>query len=200
MVRRFDVSALPATPWKNGGGSTLEVARWPAAAGIEDFDWRVSIATIAASGPFSVFPGVDRSITLLEGDGVQLQGEGVAHRLAAPLEPFAFAGDGAVDCRLLGGASRDFNVMSRRGRWRPQVRVLRGAGELPVAPHGLLLAWRGDWSATSTKGGGDQVLRAGQGLWWADADCAWSMACGEAEGALLAVQWHPAAAGDAPAR
>ena len=61
-VQAFSRAALPATPWKNGGGTTQEIAGWPAGAGLDAFGWRVSIACIAASGPFSVFAGIDRSI------------------------------------------------------------------------------------------------------------------------------------------
>ncbi|MFT4266569.1 MAG: HutD family protein [Xenophilus sp.] len=186
LLQRFDVARLPATPWKNGGGSTREIACWPVGAGFEAFDWRVSIASIASSGPFSVFMGVDRVITLLEGDGVQLQGPGVAHRLDAVLQPFAFSGDAPIDCTLLGGPSTDFNVMSRRGRVRAELRVLRGDTDLPAAPHGLLLALCGRWQA------GDEALAAQQGLWWAGADRAWPLQSSEADAVLLAVAWHPA--------
>ncbi len=180
----FDTAALPATPWKNGGGSTREIASWPSGAGFENFDWRVSIASIAASGPFSTFAGVDRVITLLEGDGVRLHGEALDHRLAKPLAPFAFRGDDRIDCTLLGGPCSDFNVMTRRSRLRAVLRVLHRTAELPAAPHGLVLAWRGSWRA------GDVPLAPGQGLWWADAATAWPVATDDADAALLAVQWH----------
>ena len=72
-LQRFDTAELHATPWKNGGGTTRQVACWPPGAGSDDFDWRVSIATIAASGPFSTFPGIDRTIMLLDGPGVHLR-------------------------------------------------------------------------------------------------------------------------------
>ncbi|WP_369820961.1 HutD family protein [Pseudorhodoferax sp. Leaf274] len=185
-MQRFDVDALAATPWKNGGGSTREIASWPPGAGFDGFDWRVSVASIAASGPFSRFAGVDRIITLLGGDGVRLQGEGIDHHLATPLAPFAFSGDARIDCTLLGGASSDFNVMTRRGRLRAELRVLRGAAGLAAAPHGLLLAWRGGWRA------GGQPLAQGQGLWWADAATPWAVATDDPDAALLAVQWHTA--------
>ncbi len=183
-LQRFAIAALPATPWKNGGGSTREIACWPQGAGFDDFLWRVSIARIAASGPFSRFAGVDRVITLLEGDGVRLQGHGVNHRLDQPLAPFAFSGDNAIDCTLLGGPSSDFNVMTRRGRLRATLQVLDAGAELPAASHGLLLAWRGHWQAAG------QLLAHGQGLWWADAPTAWTLSTDDAEAALLAVQWH----------
>jgi len=49
-------------PWKNGGGETVEIAISPQGAGLADFDWRVSMATVASDGPFSVFPGIDRTL------------------------------------------------------------------------------------------------------------------------------------------
>jgi len=72
-MHRFDLATVPPTPWKNGGGATRELACWPSGAGMHDFEWRVSVATIAAPGPFSAFAGVDRQIMLLDSDGVHLR-------------------------------------------------------------------------------------------------------------------------------
>ena len=33
----FDLATVPATPWKNGGGSTRELACWPLGAGMDAF-------------------------------------------------------------------------------------------------------------------------------------------------------------------
>ncbi|MBM3526239.1 MAG: HutD family protein, partial [Alphaproteobacteria bacterium] len=52
-------------PWKNGLGRTAEIARAPATG--EAFDWRLSIATIAADGAFSVFPGCERTLVPIAG-------------------------------------------------------------------------------------------------------------------------------------
>lgn len=183
-MQRFTVSALPVTPWKNGGGSTQEIACWPAGATLENFAWRVSIARIASSGPFSDFPGVDRIITLLDGDGVHLHGAGVDRRLDRPLEPFAFPGDVAIDCTLLGNASSDFNVMTRRERMAADVRILRAAATTPVASHGLLLAVRGSWLADEAR------LEAGQGVWWADEARTFTLTPLNEDAGLVAVNWH----------
>ena len=115
----LDLATTPTVAWKNGGGSTRELACWPPGAGMDSFAWRVSVATIARPGPFSAFPGVDRQIMLLEGDGVQLQaGAGQwQHALTQRWAPFAFSGKEPVDCRMLGGVSTDFNLMLRRGEW-----------------------------------------------------------------------------------
>ena len=66
MKQFLDLASTPPVPWKNGGGSTRELACWPPGAGMDSFAWRVSVATIARPGPFSAFPGVDRQIMLLE--------------------------------------------------------------------------------------------------------------------------------------
>ncbi|CAI0727404.1 HutD family protein [Serratia ficaria] len=156
----FDFAELPVSPWRNGGGETREIACWPP--GAQDFDWRASIATIAQDGPFSAFAGIDRSITLLEGDGVHLFSAGrIDHALAQVGEPFAFSGDVALDARLLGGGSRDFNIMTRRGRHAAGVRRINAAVALPAGHAGVLYALSGEWSLP-----GEVTLRARQGAWW----------------------------------
>lgn len=102
--------------WKNGGGETTEIIVSPHGASMDDFDWRVSMARVASDGPFSLFPCIDRSLTLLEGEGMTLQVEGMgAHHLTIASDPFAFPGDVAVQSRLDAGAILDLNVMTRRG-------------------------------------------------------------------------------------
>jgi environmental stress-induced protein Ves len=120
----FDAYALPGTPWKNGGGVTRTLLASPPGAGFENFDWRVSIADVAASGEFSRFPGVDRTIVLLSGAGMVLRIDYTEVRtLNVPFEPYAFSGDSHVDSRLLDGPARDFNLMTRRGRVHATLKV-----------------------------------------------------------------------------
>lgn len=164
-MQRFDLAGVPPTPWKNGGGATRELACWPPGAGMDDFDWRVSVATIAASGPFSRFAGVDRQIMLLAGDGVHLHAPGgLDHRLDQRWQPLAFAGEAAVACTLLGGESTDFNLMLRRGRWQGGVQVVGAPCQPGSTPAGLCLVLAGRWRW------GDVALTAGQGLWWNTAE------------------------------
>ena len=169
-ARRFALADIVPTPWKNGGGATREIACWPPGTGLDSFDWRISVATIAADGAFSVFAGIDRSITLLSGDGVLLHGEHGTHRLDQPLVPFAFAGETPIRATLLGGASEDFNVMTRRGRCRADVKVWRYAVDGPsTPPHAaLLLAVQGDWRC-AVAGDAPTLLTPGSGLWWSHA-------------------------------
>jgi len=200
-LRRFRLADVPAQPWKNGGGRTREIASWPPGAGLDDFLWRISVARIETSGPFSVFAGVDRVITLLDGPGVVLRGgfpEG-EHALTEPLAPFAFPGDVAVDCEMRGAASEDLNVMSRRGRVRARVSVLHGPAGLPPAGCGMLLAARGAWLAEPAMEGVPLELEPGAGAWWGGAPHGWRLrpAAGRVSGqaaALVAVVFDRLAA------
>jgi environmental stress-induced protein Ves len=102
-------------PWKNGMGFTTEIAISPGAASLDDFDWRISMAHVAADGPFSRFPGIDRTLLLLEGNGMILAGH---HHDPVCLErnsdPYAFRGDVTTDAMLVSGPILDLNIMSRR--------------------------------------------------------------------------------------
>lgn len=125
-------STYRRTRWKNGGGETMEIAISPQGASLEDFDWRLSMATVASDGPFSRFPGVDRTLCILEGAGIRLQvGDEPPRRLDDTTEPFAFSGDVLAHSTLIDGVVTDFNVMTRRDRWRHRTdRVRLRAGDL----------------------------------------------------------------------
>jgi environmental stress-induced protein Ves len=119
LLKRTDHRRMP---WKNGGGETIEIAVGPNGAGLDDFDWRVSLAHVERDGPFSAFPGIDRTLSLVEGNGIVLSfdhGEAVA--MTVESAPFSFAGDVAVQGHLMDGAVVDLNVMTRRGRARSVV-------------------------------------------------------------------------------
>ncbi|VVE67533.1 Protein Ves [Pandoraea captiosa] len=109
-------------PWKNGQGVTTElaVARRP---GEDGFDWRISTATVAAPGPFSVFAGIDRSLAIVRGGTLTLNVQGHPDvTLTTHTPPYAFAGELAVSSTPVldvpGVPIDDFNVMTRRGEWR----------------------------------------------------------------------------------
>jgi environmental stress-induced protein Ves len=127
-----------ATPWKNGGGVTREVAVFPPGAAMDAFEWRISLAEIAADGAFSTFPGIDRVLTVIEGQGLMLDVDGRLLALDAASPPLAFAGDAEVSARLTDGPIRDLNLMVRRGVWRARTRRLTVAGAAEVAAKGAV--------------------------------------------------------------
>jgi environmental stress-induced protein Ves len=130
----------PARPWKNGLGRTRELAVSPPGAGMDDFLWRVSVAEVDSAAPFSAFHGIDRTIVLLDGAGFSMGlDDGRTHALTEPFAPFAFAGESPVAVTLAGGATRDFNLMVRRGRIRGRVEVWRASADALLRPHAVLL-------------------------------------------------------------
>jgi environmental stress-induced protein Ves len=132
---------LMAAPWKNGGGVTREVAAFPEGAGLDAFVWRVSIADVAQAGPFSRFAGIDRTLVLLSGAGMLLDEEqGPTHKLTQPLDSARFAGETAIDARLVDGATRDFNLMVRRGAATGELEVWRSEGDASAMQHRRLSA------------------------------------------------------------
>ncbi len=159
--RRLDLSAIPPQRWKNGAGLTREIAAWPAGAGIDDFEWRLSVAELERDAPFSAFPGVDRCIVVLDGAGMDLHDAG-GRRVQAlrPLEPWSFDGERVVHAALPQGPCRDFNVMTRRGRWHAALAALRKGAAVAAADATLLMALAGRWRVA------DQELAPMQALLW----------------------------------
>ena len=114
-----------AVPWKNGGGVTRTVAVHPPGSDLETFDWRVSIAEVRSSSPFSIFSGVERHMAVLRGRlSLSIDG-GAALILTADSAPLSFAGDVPAHGVALAGAVTDLNVMTRRGRCSAQILELR---------------------------------------------------------------------------
>lgn len=111
------IHLLPATHhrrerWKNGGGWTREIVRVPADG---DWQWRASVAEVGSDGPFSAFPGCEREIVLLAGQGMHLDfGDGDSVLLAPPHGRRRFAGERPVSARLVEGPTIDFNLIWKR--------------------------------------------------------------------------------------
>lgn len=172
-LTRFRLADVPAVPWKNGGGTTREIACWPPQSDMNTFDWRISVARIDRNGPFSSFEGIDRVITLIDGAGVRLHG--VNHVLDRRLAPYAFDGGAAVEGELIDGACEDLNIMSRRAHIHAGVRVLHDAAELEGAGAGFLMAVRSTWRIVRADGAESFMLGAGDGIWWQGSLPGWTV-------------------------
>jgi environmental stress-induced protein Ves len=157
---RFDLRDIAPQPWKNGAGLTREIAFDGTDA--VAFDWRISVAEFARDAPFSAFPGIARCITLLQGAGMRLRSHdgNVDHALTTPFAPFEFSGDVALNATLAGGACSDFNVMTRRGRFRSEVSVHRDAVALVPADATLLWCGDGAWAVDT------HTIATSQALLW----------------------------------
>lgn len=129
-----ELDDVPATPWRNGGGTTQVLLAWPHA---DEWRARISIAAVTSDGPFSRYPGAERWFSVVEGAGVRLQVGGGTQILTSDSEPFRFSGHADVECTLIAGPTRDLNLMSVPGAGR-MVRV--HDGYLSVAPARCLIA------------------------------------------------------------
>lgn len=122
MMRHLTPADYTLQPWKNGRGTTTEVLR------IErdgQLLLRLSRASVVEDGPFSIFPGMERNLTVLSGPGFRLTGDGINLR-CDPLVPVAFPGDVAVTAtETQDQQSDDFNVMTARALPRPDVMLVQ---------------------------------------------------------------------------
>lgn len=154
-------------PWKNGGGVTTELAVEPTADG--RFVWRVSIADVVEPGPFSAFPGYDRLIAVVEGDGMRLSVDGAPPVERRRLEPaFAFPGEAPVWCEPTAGPIRDVNLMLDRASATGALSLLAGGAHRAAGDVLLVHALAGTLAVTPD-GGATLTVPAGHSLLLRDA-------------------------------
>ena len=109
-ARYFPRATYTSMPWRNGAGTTLEIAREPAQG--ERFTWRLSLAALQASGPFSSYTGHQRCVALVDGRGFRLHVAGAGTKtLAARGDHALFAGAAEVSCELLDGPCTDLSLI-----------------------------------------------------------------------------------------
>lgn len=184
MIHAVRLQDCPETAWRNGGGVTRELLTWPP--GAPHWQLRVSVATIDRDGPFSALPGVARAFAVLDGDGVCLGLAGGPRQLR-PGDPAAhFDGAEAPMCTLLGGATRDLNLMATAAMARPRLRRA-GAGErAPAGPWcGLYVQGRARLQAEGAALA-PMALDAGT-LAWSSGGTPWSLLDSEAPAWWLSV-------------
>lgn len=156
MATLIPYASLLDAPWKNGDGSTTQIAISPLDAGLDEFDWRISLASITADGPFSGFPGIDRSLVLVKGDTVRLTLNGQRKVVLDAINPMLwFPGEAQVHAEVK-GPTLDFNVMTRRSRCRHQLETITAPCQLVRRSATTLLFVAGD---------GPVLARAGQQAW-----------------------------------
>ncbi len=126
MIRHLTPADYRKMPWANGKGVTVEMLKVEEGG---ELLWRLSRASVVENGDFSIFPGVERNLTVITGSGFDLIGDGL-HLSAKPLIPVAFAGDAPIRAEAVTARSDDFNVMTARSLPRPDVAVITGAVQL----------------------------------------------------------------------
>ena len=119
MMRHLTPADYATMPWANGRGTTVEMLRENGPDG--GLLLRLSMATVVEDGPFSIFPGVERNLTVISGPGFDLVGD--VRITAAPVNPVAFPGDVPIEAVGVTTPSEDFNVMTARALPLPEVSV-----------------------------------------------------------------------------
>lgn len=137
-ARLYRARDYPRMPWRNGGGTTQEVACNPGGS-TAGFEWRLSIADVGQDGGFSAFDGFQRIITVLEGAGIELTVDGRREPPLGPRRAYAFRGDAKVDCRLLDGPIRDFNLFYAPARWQARLQWLNASCVFHSSARAVLL-------------------------------------------------------------
>lgn len=119
MIGHLTQGDFKVIPWANGRGQTVEMFKVERDGALL---WRISRAAVVEDGPFSVLPGIDRTLTVISGPGFDLIGDAELH--AAPLKPLEFSGDLALHAAGVRSPCQDLNVMVRRGEMRAEVSVM----------------------------------------------------------------------------
>jgi hypothetical protein len=144
-------------PWRNGGGQTRELLTWPT--GARTWELRISLAQVTRDGPFSVYPGIQRCFTVIDGAGVRLMLDGHEHRLETGSAALNFSGALPVFCTLIDGPTTDLNLMHSGGQGS-MVAAQSGLPWISALPQrGVFTRTAGLWSA-GPGGGGAGVVGA----------------------------------------
>ncbi len=166
MLRIIRKAEYRTMPWKNGGGTATDIIACPEGAGYDAFDWRLSGAHVGRDGPFSLFPEIDRTMVILNGEALTLHGvpggTGNDVTLTRRSQPFAFPGDIPVTATLPAGPVDNLNMMSHRGHCRHSMRRLVAEGGISqtITPKqgAILLLFMERGSASVEAGGASAVL------------------------------------------
>jgi uncharacterized protein len=151
----------PTMPWKNGQGSTREIAVHPPGASLDSFMWRVSLAQVNAPGPFSLFPQCDRLLCVVSGGPLHLSvANAEPARLTIDSPPFYFPADVATESTILDSPVIDFNVIVRREHYHAHVECRPDSVELSPSGHVRIVFVKAGTARTHD----GQVLRYGDTL------------------------------------
>lgn len=126
MIKLIRADQYTKMLWKNGAGFTLEIAR---SQGEADFEWRISMADVTTSGPFSLFPNKQRIISVLDGQGMVLHVDDLPAKTLNQCDIFAFHGESQVQSELVDGAIRDLNLIYDPAKFHARFQWLNDAAE-----------------------------------------------------------------------
>ena len=155
-ITRLDPSHYRRTPWKNGGGVTIDISE-------QDGLWRFGRTPITAPGPFSDYSAFDRVQVLVAGRGLVLQTPDGDLDVRTPFRPVRFAGETPITSRLEAGPVEVVNLIGRRAAVRIDLGVVEG-GDGASLPPGVHIVYCADGPATVSLDGRQHKLADHHGL------------------------------------
>ena len=198
-----------AMPWRNGRGSTLEIAREPA--GGEDFAWRLSLADVDRDGEFSSYPGYRRALVLVAGNSLHLRFRGHGTCFLDPTKPAArFEGEWQTRCAVPEGRCTDLSLIVRRGPGArptsvvgaPRLLRLESSARVVLAGdlYGALFVIEGSVAVAESIGARPRTLRVRDTLLLAPArQRTLRLRCmGQSGAQLVFLHWRPGPSADHP--
>jgi len=121
MIEITTPKQFKTIPWKNGLGETTELAINEQGS-LDDFTWRLSIASVVNDGVFSDFSGYHRNLVLISGNGLSLQYDGKhTDVLGNILDIASFDGGCKTLGKLTDGAIKDFNIITNKDKISAQI-------------------------------------------------------------------------------
>ncbi len=156
MITLLDPARYRRTPWKNGGGTTTDIA--------DDGDiWRFGRTPITAPGPFSDYSGFDRLQVLVAGRGLVLETPKGEIDVRTPFRPVRFAGETPIESRLEAGPVEVVNLIGARSAVRIALEVLQ-PGDRQTVEAGTHIAYAATGAAALEVDGTGHALPADHAL------------------------------------
>lgn len=125
MIQVLTSADYRQMPWKNGLGTTIELAR-DSGQDLQHFFWRISMADVSNDGAFSIFPAKQRLLSILDGQGLSLDlQDSRKQQIVSGNDVFSFSGDEKIDSKLIAGPIRDFNLIYNPAHFSAHMRMFR---------------------------------------------------------------------------
>lgn len=136
VIRIISPQNFKTIPWKNGLGETTELAISEGGT-LDEFDWRLSIASVTENGVFSDFSGYARNLILISGNGITLDhtngnGDLQSDNLQDILSLSSFDGGCNTTGKLTDGPIKDFNIMTKAGKVHALVKTYQHRQTVPL--------------------------------------------------------------------
>jgi environmental stress-induced protein Ves len=138
-LTRLSAADYRRTPWKNGGGVTVDIADEYAPGaepgGWAGIIWRFGRTRIERPSPFSDLSGNDRILAVVAGRGLVLRPAGRPPlKVREPFRPVRFPGEWAIESELEDGPVEVVNLIGDRAKVAIDLIFVAGRESVPVGP------------------------------------------------------------------